>query len=504
MRRITRLMMFFITMYLITNNEVLPSPATLAFTQNTGEWETLARTNDTNDHALAATSDGSIYMIGGGYPTSGYGEYTTVKKYDPQTNTWTTVASMNEGRRGVAAATVNNKIYAIGGGPYGGSSETVEMFDPTLNSWTNVSPMFTSRSGHGACTFQGKIYVFGGSTPDGLSDTIEVYDPQSNQWSLSQDHLPEAIGLLSAVTAGDKIYIYSELYVYDPQNHQIGTMALPPSTGVLGAAVDQTLFCLSTELIDIITGSPVFHFYNLPGGPWQPNADPGANSTGVNHASGTMLGANGYVYAIGGWTIGSILMAERFDPLMKYDLAYPSLGQTVAGIITITGSAVRTDFENYQLFVKKASDPDSNYYLIYESTVPVLNDTLAIWDSTSVLDGQYTMRLTMVSGVFDKIITQGFIVNQNATGSLHVTINPQGAIDAGAQWRRVGTTTWLNNLYTENSILIGLHTVEFKDVSGYNKPSNQDVMINADQTTNTSGTYIQKQTGVSRSVWILY
>jgi hypothetical protein len=79
------------------------------------------------------------------------------------------------------------------------------------------------------------------------------------------------------------------------------------------------------------------------------------------------------------------------------------------------------------------------------------------------------------------------------TGSLKVTIMPQGAIDAGAQWRRVGTGDW--GKYggsTETGIPVGPQTVEFKDVAGWYTPGNQTVTIANDQTTNVTGTYTQR------------
>ena len=78
------------------------------------------------------------------------------------------------------------------------------------------------------------------------------------------------------------------------------------------------------------------------------------------------------------------------------------------------------------------------------------------------------------------------------TGSLAVTISPQGAIDAGAKWRRAGTGTWQNSGATETGIPVGQHTVEFSDVAGWTKPGNQTVTISNGQTTNTSGTYVQQ------------
>ena len=60
------------------------------------------------------------------------------------------------------------------------------------------------------------------------------------------------------------------------------------------------------------------------------------------------------------------------------------------------------------------------------------------------------------------------------TGSLQVTISPQGAIDAGAQWRRVGTSTWQNSGTTETGIPVGQHTVEFSDVVGLDEARQSD------------------------------
>jgi len=60
---------------------------------------------------------------------------------------------------------------------------------------------------------------------------------------------------------------------------------------------------------------------------------------------------------------------------------------------------------------------------------------------------------------------------------LRVTISPQEAIDAGAKWRRTGTSTWQNNGATESGILVGQYTVEFSDVTGWTEPANQPVTI---------------------------
>jgi len=117
--------------------------------------------------------------------------------------------------------------------------------------------------------------------------------------------------------------------------------------------------------------------------------------------------------------------------------------------------------------------------------------------------GSHTVEYSVVSGwnkPADEVVqindgqtttTSGTYTQQ--TGYLQVTISPQGAIDAGAQWR-VDGGTWRDSGYTETGLTVGSHTVEYNVVSGWNKPSDEIVQINDGQTTTTTGTYIQ-QTG---------
>ncbi|MHC4546047.1 MAG: lamin tail domain-containing protein, partial [Planctomycetota bacterium] len=74
---------------------------------------------------------------------------------------------------------------------------------------------------------------------------------------------------------------------------------------------------------------------------------------------------------------------------------------------------------------------------------------------------------------------------------LQVTISPPGAVTAGAKWR-VDSGAWRDSDYTESSLPVGLHTVDFNEIVGWTKPANQMVLINDGLTTITSGNYIQQ------------
>ncbi len=74
-------------------------------------------------------------------------------------------------------------------------------------------------------------------------------------------------------------------------------------------------------------------------------------------------------------------------------------------------------------------------------------------------------------------------------GSLKVNLQPAAAVSAGAQWRPAGTTTWYDSGYTLSGIPAGSCALEFKDVSGWRKPANKTVTIQAGGTTTASGVY---------------
>lgn len=80
------------------------------------------------------------------------------------------------------------------------------------------------------------------------------------------------------------------------------------------------------------------------------------------------------------------------------------------------------------------------------------------------------------------------------TGGLQVLINPVEVRDAGAQWRIVGSETWLNS----HDILLdepaGEHLVEFREVTGWARPARQPVTVTADEVNTYSFTYEQRGT----------
>jgi len=75
------------------------------------------------------------------------------------------------------------------------------------------------------------------------------------------------------------------------------------------------------------------------------------------------------------------------------------------------------------------------------------------------------------------------------TGSLQILLEPADARDAGAQWRRTGTTAWFDSGATETDLLTGQQTIEFRTIQGWTAPGALQVDINANQTTALTASY---------------
>jgi subtilisin family serine protease len=78
------------------------------------------------------------------------------------------------------------------------------------------------------------------------------------------------------------------------------------------------------------------------------------------------------------------------------------------------------------------------------------------------------------------------------TGTVSTTINPAGAVTAGAQWRIDGGA-WRNSGTSVSSINTGTHTIDFSSLTGWTTPSSQSITVSYNATTPVTGTYVQQQ-----------
>ena len=75
-----------------------------------------------------------------------------------------------------------------------------------------------------------------------------------------------------------------------------------------------------------------------------------------------------------------------------------------------------------------------------------------------------------------------------AAGLLQVTILPDSALFAGAQWR-VDNGPWQSSLTVATNLAFGEHTVDFSSVSGWTAPASQTVLVSSNEIAGVTGTY---------------
>ena len=75
----------------------------------------------------------------------------------------------------------------------------------------------------------------------------------------------------------------------------------------------------------------------------------------------------------------------------------PQPGQALQGIITIIGNIPADSFQNAELSFSYINNPTNTWFLIQSINEHVDNGTIAEWDTTTITDGTYHLRLTILT-----------------------------------------------------------------------------------------------------------
>jgi hypothetical protein len=75
----------------------------------------------------------------------------------------------------------------------------------------------------------------------------------------------------------------------------------------------------------------------------------------------------------------------------------PASGDTLTGMVTISGAANHPAFVSYELAFGYANDPTGTWFPIAEAvTTPVIDGPLALWDTRGLSDEVYVLRLVVL------------------------------------------------------------------------------------------------------------
>ena len=110
----------------------------------------------------------------------------------------------------------------------------------------------------------------------------------------------------------------------------------------------------------------------------------------------------GALLALLSWTRGPVLVrAQEATPTQEGTaaqvaapgLADPQAGQTLQGVVTITGTTALDGFLTAELAFAYANNPAGNWFALATALPAVVDGPLATWDTTVITDGFYTLRL---------------------------------------------------------------------------------------------------------------
>src|SRR4030067_1092432 len=90
------------------------------------------------------------------------------------------------------------------------------------------------------------------------------------------------------------------------------------------------------------------------------------------------------------WKASTNLQA---DASSNTNIETPVTGQVIQGSVVIRGNTNTDGFQKYEVDFSYSEDPTHTWFLIQESNLPVQNGVLAVWDTTTITDGEYSLRL---------------------------------------------------------------------------------------------------------------
>jgi hypothetical protein len=120
----------------------------------------------------------------------------------------------------------------------------------------------------------------------------------------------------------------------------------------------------------------------------------------------------------------------------------------------------------------------------------------------NISTGEYTLEFDEVAG-WNVPPTQTVVIEAGKTteatavytqqvGNLQITILPQEAVDAGAQWQVLGQQEWHNSGDIISSLIVGSYTIQFSSITEFGTPPSLAMTVAADQTATAVASYSRR------------
>ncbi len=123
------------------------------------------------------------------------------------------------------------------------------------------------------------------------------------------------------------------------------------------------------------------------------------------------------------------LFAVCMRPLPAIEVLSPRSGEVLQGVVAITGTTAAIGFESAEVAFAYESESDAAWFLLNQSRDPVTNGPIAEWDTTTIADGTYRIKVvvTLDDGETQETLVTGLRVRN------YTPVEPSPAPGADAQ-----------------------------------------------------------------------
>lgn len=99
-------------------------------------------------------------------------------------------------------------------------------------------------------------------------------------------------------------------------------------------------------------------------------------------------------------------------PPARLFVASPQPGEVLQGVVPIAGSTVTPGFLSYEVSFTYDREDSRTWFLIQQSNESVQDGNLAVWDTTTITDGDYRLRVQVFlqDGQSEELIVSGLRV----------------------------------------------------------------------------------------------
>lgn len=115
----------------------------------------------------------------------------------------------------------------------------------------------------------------------------------------------------------------------------------------------------------------------------------------------------------------------------EFTISSPTDGQIVQGQVSISGTVSALGFSSYEMSFAYQNDPTLTWFILAKSTQPIFEGELGTWDTTTLTDGDYVLRVQvfLLDGTLQEKTVSGIrIRNYTAVPTATFTPTPTAVV----------------------------------------------------------------------------